>query len=79
MNEDSSLQPDLRGIELDFLHKDDEVILDNMIREAKENGKSENRDIPDSEEMAQHKEEGKEECPKLIDRGGNDEDSDEES
>eukprot|EP00957_Ditylum_brightwellii_P047692 3623203-Ditylum_brightwellii.AAC.1 len=79
VNEDSFLQPELREIELDFLNNDDEVILDNMIGEAGEKGESEKRGVPGSGEMDQQEEEGKEECPKLINRGGNNEDSDEES
>eukprot|EP00957_Ditylum_brightwellii_P146272 11137626-Ditylum_brightwellii.AAC.1 len=63
VNEDSSLQPELMEIQLDFLNEDDEVILDNMIGEAEKKGESEKRDIPDSGEMAQQEEEGKEECP----------------
>ena len=68
VNKDSSLQPELREIELDFLNKDNEVILDNMIGEAEEENKSENMDISDSKEMAQQEEEGKEGCLKLINR-----------
>eukprot|EP00957_Ditylum_brightwellii_P119232 9096004-Ditylum_brightwellii.AAC.1 len=79
VDEDSSLQPELREIELDFLNKDDEVILDDTIGEAEKKGEYEKRDIPDSGEMDQHEEEEKEECPKLINRGGNGEDSDEQS
>ena len=79
VNEDSSLQLELREIKLDFLNKYDEVILDDTIGEAKEKRESEKRGIPDSGEMAQQEEEGKEECTQLINRGGNDEDSDEQS
>eukprot|EP00957_Ditylum_brightwellii_P098779 7524593-Ditylum_brightwellii.AAC.1 len=73
MNDDSSLQPELREVELDFLNKDDKVILEDTIGGADEKGESEKRDIPDSGEMAQQEKEKKEECPKLIHRGGNDE------
>eukprot|EP00957_Ditylum_brightwellii_P131915 10058987-Ditylum_brightwellii.AAC.3 len=41
-------------------------------------GESDKRDIPYSGEMTQYKEEGEEEFPNLINKGGNDEDSDEE-
>eukprot|EP00957_Ditylum_brightwellii_P119543 9120595-Ditylum_brightwellii.AAC.1 len=67
-NKDSSLQPELREIEFGFLNEDDEVILGNMIGEAEKEDKSENMAIPDSGEMAQQEEEGKEECPELIKR-----------
>eukprot|EP00957_Ditylum_brightwellii_P033008 2502719-Ditylum_brightwellii.AAC.1 len=79
VNEDSSFQSELREIELDFFNKDDEVILDDMKGEAEEDNKYENMDILDSGEMAQQEEEGKEECLKLINRGDNNEDSNEES
>eukprot|EP00957_Ditylum_brightwellii_P159480 12139903-Ditylum_brightwellii.AAC.1 len=36
VNEDSSLQPELREIESDFLNKNDEVILDDTTRKAEE-------------------------------------------
>eukprot|EP00957_Ditylum_brightwellii_P084304 6410313-Ditylum_brightwellii.AAC.1 len=71
--------PELREVKLDFLNKDDEVILNDTIREAEEKGEYEKRGTPDSGEMAQQEEEGKEECTQLINRGGNDEDSDEQS
>eukprot|EP00957_Ditylum_brightwellii_P083972 6382787-Ditylum_brightwellii.AAC.1 len=48
VNEDISLQPELKGIELEFLNKDDEPILDDTIGEAEEKDEYENRDIPDS-------------------------------
>ena len=43
VNKDSSLQPELREIKLDFLNKDDEVILNDTIREAEEKAESEKR------------------------------------
>eukprot|EP00957_Ditylum_brightwellii_P045354 3438104-Ditylum_brightwellii.AAC.1 len=82
VNEDSSLQPELKEIGLDFLNKDDEAILDGTGGEAKEQGDFEKNDISDSGEITQHKEEdeeGEEGYLELINRGDNDEDSDEES
>eukprot|EP00957_Ditylum_brightwellii_P209289 15361099-Ditylum_brightwellii.AAC.1 len=79
VHEDSSLQPELKDIELDFFNKDDEIIMDDTEGEAGDKGDTETRDISDSGEMAQQEEDEKEECPELINRGGNDEDSDEES
>eukprot|EP00957_Ditylum_brightwellii_P088842 6765302-Ditylum_brightwellii.AAC.1 len=53
--------------------------MDDTIGETEEKGESETRDILDSGEMTQQKEEEEKRCPKLINRGGNNEDSDTES
>eukprot|EP00957_Ditylum_brightwellii_P050827 3854065-Ditylum_brightwellii.AAC.1 len=62
--------------------KEDEAILDGTGGNAEEQGDTERKDISESGEMTQHKEEDEEDeegDPELINGGGNDEGSGKES